>query len=85
MIKIARLGMAASIAFAVATPAMSQDASRKAPGAEPATGAGETGGKADKQGDREDQGKSGMENNGDAPNAGPGGCPYIKRKLELIV
>jgi hypothetical protein len=85
MIKIARLVMAASVAFALTTQAMSQDASRRAPGAAPATGAGETGGKADKQGEREDQGKSGTESNSDAPRAGPGGCPYIKRKLELIV
>lgn len=85
MIKIARLVVAASIAFAVVTPAMSQDALRAAPRTAPGTEAGEPGGKVGKQGDRENQGKSGTENNGDAPSAGPGGCPYIKRKLELIV
>jgi hypothetical protein len=35
--------------------------------------------------ERKDPGKSETEGNSDAPQANPGGCPYIKRKLELIV
>lgn len=84
MISIARLVAAASIVFAMATPAMSQGASRAAPDAGPARGADRD--KGAKQGERKDQDKSGADgDNNDAPRADPGGCPYIKRKLELIV
>lgn len=88
MIKVARLmfavGLGAALLFAVPGPAISQS-TPAAPEAAPATGAGEAGDKAAKQGDREDQSKSGVESNGDTPKSGPGGCPYIKRKLDLIV
>lgn len=90
MIKIARLvvagGLGAIVFFAGATPAVSHDALRAAPEAMPAAGAGKTGDdKPIKQGDREDQGRSEVESSGDAPKSGSDGCPYIKRKLELIV
>lgn len=85
MIQVARFAAATAIVFAAAAPAMSQDALRRAPGTAPATEAGEPGDKAAKQGDREDRRKTDTESNGDAPRSGPGGCPYIKRKLELIV
>lgn len=87
MIEVARLvfavGLGAALLFALPEPAISQ--THAAPQAAPATGAGEAGDKAAKQGDREDQSKSGAESNGDTPQSAPGGCPYIKRKLELIV
>ena len=89
MIKVARLmfavGLGAALLFGVTMPALSQGTLRAVPEAAPATGAGEAGGKAAKQGDREDQSKSGTESNGDTTQSGPGGCPYIKRKLDLIV
>jgi hypothetical protein len=85
MIKITRLVAATGILLAVATPALAQDASRAAPGAAPETETGGAGDKAAKQDKGDDQAKPGTEGNGDSPASAPGGCPYIKRKLELIV
>ena len=85
MIKIVRLAAAMSIVLAVTAPALAQDASRAVPGTAPANGVDGAGGKAATQGEREGQAKSGTEGNDDAPASGQGGCPYIKRKLELIV
>jgi hypothetical protein len=85
MITIARLAVAASIVFAMAGPVMAQDASRATPGDAPARGAAGARDKDAVAGERKDQGKSETEGNSDAPQANPGGCPYIKRKLELIV
>ena len=89
MTKIARsvvaVGLWAGLFFGLTTPALSQGTLRTAPEAAPATGAGEAGNKAARPGDREDQSKPGTESSGDSPKSGPGGCPYIKRKLELIV
>lgn len=85
MIQVARFAAATAIVCAAAAPAMSQDALRRAPGTAPATEAGEPGDKAAKQGDREDRRKTDTESNGDAPRSDLGSCPYIKRKLELIV
>jgi hypothetical protein len=88
MIKVPRLvivvGLGAGLFFGVTMPALSQGTLPATPEAAPATGAAE-GDKAAKQGDREDQSTSGTESNGDTPKSGPGGCPYIKRKLDLIV
>lgn len=85
MITIARLVAAASIVLAVAGPGMAQDALRTAPGAVPERGAEGAGDKNAAPGERKDAGKSDAESGNDAPQANPGGCPYIKRKLELIV
>lgn len=85
MITIVRLAAAASIVLAMSGPVMSQDASRTEPGAAPARGTEGSGDKAAKPGESKDAGKSDAEGSNDAPQANPGGCPYIKRKLELIV
>lgn len=85
MIRITRLVAATAIVLAVATPATAQDASRTAPGAAPATGTGAAGDEAAKQDQGDGQAKPGTEGSNDSPASGPGGCPYIKRKLELIV
>jgi hypothetical protein len=65
---------------------MSQDAPRATPESAP-TGhsAGTPGDKAGQRGEHEEQGKVEADGGKDAPSAGSSGCPYIKRKLELIV
>jgi hypothetical protein len=82
MVIIARLVAAVSIVLAMSGSAISQDAPRTGPEAVPARGAGD---KAAEPGKPKDAGKSEAESNNDAPQANPDGCPYIKRKLELIV
>ena len=84
MIRITRLA-ATAIVLAVATPATAQDASRTAPGTAPATGTGAVEDKAAKEDKGDGRAKPGTEGNTDSPASGPGGCPYIKRKLDLIV
>jgi hypothetical protein len=83
MIHVVRFAVAAAIVFAAA-PAMSQEALRRGPGAAPATEAGAPADKA-AESDRKDLGKTDAEGESDVPRSGPTGCPYIKRKLELIV
>ena len=86
MMALARLVAAASIVVAMAGPGMSQDAPRATPEAAPAARSGDTtGDTSGKQGEAEGQGKVEAEGSGDTSRAGPGGCPYIKRGLELIV
>jgi uncharacterized low-complexity protein len=85
MMALARLVAAAGIVVAMAGPAMSQDAPRATPETDPAArSVGTPSDEAARQGDQ-DQGKVEAEGSGEASKAGPGGCPYIKRKLELIV
>lgn len=86
MMALARLVAAASIVVAMAGPGMSQDAPRATPESNPAGhSAGTPGDKAGQRGEPGEQGKVEADGGGDAPKAGPGGCPYIKRRLELIV
>jgi hypothetical protein len=84
MMALARLIAAASIVVAMAGPGMSQDAPRATPEVDAAArSAGTPNDDAAKRGNQ-DQGNAEAEGS-DASRAGPGGCPYIKRKLELIV
>ena len=85
MMALARLVAAASIVVAMAGPGMSQDAPRATPETDPAARSlGTPNDEAAKRGNQ-DQGNAEAEGGDDASRAGPGGCPYIKRKLELIV
>ena len=85
MMAPARLVAAARIVVAMAGPGMPQDAPRATPETDPAArSVGTPSDEAARRGDQ-DQGKVEAEGSGDTSKAGPGGWPYIKRKLVLIV